>query len=281
MNRTKKLRGGVKLTQMERARLSAVRSDQIAGKVRDMIDSLKVIIESGKKVFKPDEKEKLDLLAKSTYEEYIETFRNAYTGKDVDTSINTAKGLDLLKKHFDNVKVLVKTLLENIKQEEELTRLKSQLPVPPAVKSEPDVKPQPVPVIEPTVVEPQPVPVVASSVVEPSVVKPEPAKKESTIVDNLLAEIDILKSELVSKDITLEEKNRLIASIKSLEEFKRTKTKIIDADRISFPNKCLNCSVVTHCVHKTGKFNKITLPYSYEGYTPVVIEESVLDDLPF
>lgn len=97
---------------------------------------------------------------------------------------------------------------------------------------------------------------------------------------------NVIKRFVKSADVfhvsnTLEEKNRLTASIKSLEEFKRTKTKIIDADRISFPNKCLNCSVVTHCVHKTGKFNKITLPYSYEGYSPMIIEESALDDLPF
>ena len=218
MNRTKKLRGGVKLTQMERLQLSSLKSNKIAGKVREMLDYLKVIIESGKREFKPEDKEKLDLLAKSTYEGYIDTFIDLFQGTtDLQASIKTAIGIDALRKHFENVKVLVKTLLENIKQEQELSRLKelerikelerlkSQLPVPPAVKPDPLLPPEPP--AGPKLSEPAAGP-------EPEIV--EHINEESKIIGNLLAEIDILKSELVSKDITLEEKNREIVTAFSL-----------------------------------------------------------------
>ena len=35
----------------------------------------------------------------------------------------------------------------------------------------------------------------------------------------------------------------------------------MEGNRISHPKKCLNCSVVSYCNHKTGKFNTIKLPY--------------------
>ena len=51
MNKTRKLRGGDVLTQIERARLASIKSNTISGKVRDMLDYLKALTQSGKKEF--------------------------------------------------------------------------------------------------------------------------------------------------------------------------------------------------------------------------------------
>lgn len=66
----------------------------------------------------------------------------------------------------------------------------------------------------------------------------------------------------------------------------------IDADRISYANKCFNCSVFTYCNHKIGKFNIINLPYDIDKNkvnenvvlksTQIIqIEKDEEDDLPF
>jgi len=41
----------------------------------------------------------------------------------------------------------------------------------------------------------------------------------------------------------------------------------VNGDKISYPNKCLNCSVVSYCNHKTGKFNTVNLPYDITSIT--------------
>lgn len=65
----------------------------------------------------------------------------------------------------------------------------------------------------------------------------------------------------------------------------------IDGDRISFANKCLNCSVVAYCNHKTGNFNSIELPYNLSlnkvesepkiEFNTTQNNEDDIDDLPF
>jgi hypothetical protein len=92
---------------------------------------------------------------------------------------------------------------------------------------------------------------------------------------------------------TAENKSRLATSLSRLNEFKRTGKFEVDGDRISHPNKCLNCSVVSYCNHKTGKFNIVKLPYDTTEVTlngqPRVNSltlssnniREIADDLPF
>ncbi len=61
--------------------------------------------------------------------------------------------------------------------------------------------------------------------------------------------------------------NKLNRAINAINKFKKAKIIEIDGDRISYPNKCLNCSVVSYCNHKTGKFNNIELPYDLDILT--------------
>jgi len=87
--------------------------------------------------------------------------------------------------------------------------------------------------------------------------------------------------------------SKLYRTIDLIKTFKQTKTMEIDGDKISLANKCLNCSVVIYCKHKTGKFNQIDLPYDISKLeltqepnvsieTPEDIgRENELDDLPF
>lgn len=85
--------------------------------------------------------------------------------------------------------------------------------------------------------------------------------------------------------------NRAIALVKN---FKKSNQIEIDGARISFPNKCLSCSVVTYCNHKTGNYNNVILPYDLNlnkvESEPKVefLDDSVsealennVDDLPF
>lgn len=88
--------------------------------------------------------------------------------------------------------------------------------------------------------------------------------------------------------------NKLERAIDLVNNFKNTNQIEIDGDKISFPNKCLNCSVVSYCNHKTGNFNNVILPYDLflnkielesTGKIPEESESKTLydneDDLPF
>ena len=55
--------------------------------------------------------------------------------------------------------------------------------------------------------------------------------------------------------------SKLNETLKRVKEFKRTNSMLVDADRISYANKCFSCSVFNYCNHKTGKFDQINLPY--------------------
>src|SRR5690606_18278248 len=55
--------------------------------------------------------------------------------------------------------------------------------------------------------------------------------------------------------------NKLNRAISLVNNFKKTNQIEIDGDRIYFANKCLSCSVVSYCNHKTGNFNNVILPY--------------------
>lgn len=57
-------------------------------------------------------------------------------------------------------------------------------------------------------------------------------------------------------------KQKLTETINRIKEFKQSKELRIDGDKISYPNKCLHCSVLNYCNHKTGKLNLIRLPYN-------------------
>lgn len=92
---------------------------------------------------------------------------------------------------------------------------------------------------------------------------------------------------------TQQEKEHLNNTLSRLENFKRTKELTVDGNRISYPNKCLNCSVVSHCSHKTGRYNVVRLPYKFNEFAlttePSLTDNVVsqtnftepVDDLPF
>jgi hypothetical protein len=55
---------------------------------------------------------------------------------------------------------------------------------------------------------------------------------------------------------------KLKTTIDLVLKLRQTKAIDIEGSKISYANKCLNCSVVSYCNHKTGKLNKIRLPYN-------------------
>lgn len=63
---------------------------------------------------------------------------------------------------------------------------------------------------------------------------------------------------------TAENKDTLNKIIEKIKSFKQSKQLAVEGDRISFANKCLQCSVVSYCHHKTGKFNLVKLPYDID-----------------
>jgi hypothetical protein len=110
---------------------------------------------------------------------------------------------------------------------------------------------------------------------------------------NIKKKIRIRTYRIFKVEKTAENKSKLATSLSRVNEFKRTGKFEVDGDRISYPNKCLNCSVVSYCNHKTGKFNTIKLPYdisevtlngqpSVNFQTPPANDNSATDDdLPF
>lgn len=86
------------------------------------------------------------------------------------------------------------------------------------------------------------------------------------------------------KKIKLEPKNvdLLNKTIQEIRDFDRLKSKPVDGNRLSHEKKCLNCSVISYCHHKTGRHNTISLPYKIQ---PLVVDldnvNPAQDDLPF
>jgi hypothetical protein len=89
---------------------------------------------------------------------------------------------------------------------------------------------------------------------------------------NIKKKIRIRTYRIFKVEKTTENKSKLMSILNKVNEFKRTGKLEVDGDKISYPNKCLNCSVVSYCNHKTGKFNTIKLPYD--------ISEVTLNGLP-
>jgi len=110
---------------------------------------------------------------------------------------------------------------------------------------------------------------------------------------NVKKKIRIRTYRIFKVEKTAENKSKHATSLSRVNEFKRTGNFEVDGDRISYPNKCLNCSVVSYCNHKTGKFNSIKLPYDISEITlngqpnvniqtPKTNDKSETDDdLPF
>ena len=84
---------------------------------------------------------------------------------------------------------------------------------------------------------------------------------------NIKKKIRIRTYRIFKVEKTAENKSKLSTSLNRVNEFKRTGKFEVDGDKISYPNKCLNCSVVSYCNHKTGKFNTIKLPYDISEIT--------------
>ncbi|ALL05582.1 hypothetical protein AQ505_08810 [Pedobacter sp. PACM 27299] len=77
----------------------------------------------------------------------------------------------------------------------------------------------------------------------------------------------------------------LNSTIEKLKVFSKDAIMMVDGEKLSQPKKCLNCSVISYCHHKTGQFNKIELPYELmplqDNTTPKTSEIRAEDDLPF
>ncbi|MET2985639.1 hypothetical protein [Aureibaculum conchae] len=82
--------------------------------------------------------------------------------------------------------------------------------------------------------------------------------------------------------------NKLNNALNRVKSLKTTKSMQIDADRISYANKCFSCSVFSYCNHKTGRFDQINLPYELTEIKEIKKVEPKKpdngiedDDLPF
>ena len=234
MNRTKKLRGGDDLTKLEQGQLRSLSFlGLIAYRINIKLDSLRSKLLNYRTTYTLDADGVMDAtsLVNSEYDNYVDSFVNK---KDTPQAIDKAKDMKPLEKHYNNVKGLAEGILALIQKRKNNAKKANTPPPPPGVPISllppppgPGPKPE-VPGLEPESVaapglEPE---AVAGLEPEPAVEPvPAPANESSKLVLNLLAEIDILKSELVSKDISLEEKNREIVSAFSLLA-NREKTKI-------------------------------------------------------
>lgn len=111
--------------------------------------------------------------------------------------------------------------------------------------------------------------------------------------DRVKKKIRIKAYKIFQINNTEQEKEHLKNTINRIESFKKTKELTVDGNRISYANKCLNCSVVTHCNHKTGKYNHVNLPYKFDEFSvstePTLINSTIqesnnvepISDLPF
>lgn len=86
---------------------------------------------------------------------------------------------------------------------------------------------------------------------------------------------------------------KLQKELAELRRFKQKQFRKVNDTRAFSVNKCLNCSVISYCNHKTGSFNLIELPYNLNSNkvlpepqieftkkeTP--IQKNNIDDLPF
>ena len=74
-------------------------------------------------------------------------------------------------------------------------------------------------------------------------------------------------------------------TIEEIEEFNKTETKHVEGMQLSHVKKCLNCSVISYCHHKTGRCDEIELPYKVQplmvGLTNENNTDIAQDDLPF
>ncbi|GAB1472594.1 hypothetical protein MASR2M69_00340 [Bacteroidota bacterium] len=94
---------------------------------------------------------------------------------------------------------------------------------------------------------------------------------------NVKKKIVITSYRITKIEKTALTQERLQTTINKVNEFKLNKYVPVDADRISFAEKCLNCSFFTYCNHKTGKFDEVKLPYDLEinkiGDEPIINNE--------
>lgn len=58
-----------------------------------------------------------------------------------------------------------------------------------------------------------------------------------------------------------QQQGQLQRSLEAVSGFRQHKQLVMDGDSLSWPAKCLNCSVVSYCHHKTGCFDGVSLPY--------------------
>jgi CRISPR/Cas system-associated exonuclease Cas4 (RecB family) len=82
-----------------------------------------------------------------------------------------------------------------------------------------------------------------------------------TNTERIKKKIKITSYRIVKVERNNTNSNKLNNALNRVKSLKTTKSMQIDADRISYANKCFSCSVFSYCNHKTGKFDQINLPY--------------------
>jgi tetratricopeptide (TPR) repeat protein len=73
--------------------------------------------------------------------------------------------------------------------------------------------------------------------------------------------VKVVSCRITKVDRTDSGRYKLQRAIDGLKSLKLNKSLKVDGDKISYPNKCMSCSVVTYCSHKTGKYDQVALPY--------------------
>ena len=202
MNRSRKLIGGAGLSFSERAQLRLLTTGEIAYRINQHFNTLETLIASYSSInldttninLKDEELyNDISKLALSLdYDSYIDSLTLVSDKKEY---INKAKKLDALEKRYTHIKKLAISLVQKVELKNKLSALnkKSKAVLPPPPVTNPVA-----PVLPP--------PPLAQALVAPIIQDPP------NIIGNLLAEIDILKSELISKDIIIEETNKKLVT---------------------------------------------------------------------
>lgn len=85
---------------------------------------------------------------------------------------------------------------------------------------------------------------------------------DSTSVGNARKHMVITKYRIVKIEKNTANRNRLLRAIERVEHFRNSQVMSVDGQKLSWPRKCLNCSVMSYCNHKTGNYDELRLPYS-------------------
>ncbi|SDL84893.1 hypothetical protein [Pedobacter antarcticus] len=73
--------------------------------------------------------------------------------------------------------------------------------------------------------------------------------------------IVIIDYRLTKVSLDQKSRNLLQTTMNDVDKFSKTQFLEVNGQQLSQPIKCLNCSVISYCHHKTGRYNEVSLPY--------------------